>query len=306
MSREDPLGDGTDASPGEGTAGPDDRTDAPERSHDDLVVELERLRERNRQLRATYERARTAQYRRTAIGLAALGVVGVASAALVPSLRDVLLVLGATGLFGGLLTFYLTPEQFIAADVSQSVYDTMAGDRTELVADLGLADERVYVPVGESGDRVRLFVPQYEDYELPDGDALADSLVVPAEKGGRGATFTPTGTPLYESLLESLPGDPAERPGPLAEQVSDALVEQFELLDNARIDDSEAGRLTVGIGETVYGPADRFDNPVASLYAVALARVLDEAVSVDIDTVTDGRDNFLLTYRWGDDHDSTQ
>lgn len=294
----DEMATATDGS--NGSAPPTEADGQTERSRDELVVELERLRERNRRLQATYERARTAQYRRTAFGLAALGFVGVVWAALLPSLRDILLVLGATGLFGGLLTFYLTPERFVAADVGRGVFETMADDRAALVAELGLTDQRIYAPVGDAGERVRLFVPQYEDYKLPGRDALADSLVVPAEEAGRGATFAPTGRPLYESFAEALPGEPPDQPGPLAQQVGDALVEQFELLDQTRVDASEAGRLTVGVSETVYGPADRFDNPVVSLYAVALARALDEAVTVEVDTVEDGRNAYLLTVRWGD------
>ncbi|WP_415380186.1 hypothetical protein [Halosimplex sp. TS25] len=288
----------------DGSTAPSGSDELTERSRDELVVELERVRERNRRLQATYERARTAQYRRTAVGLAALGFVGVTWAALLPSLRDVLLVLGSIGLFGGLLTFYLTPERFVAADVGRGVFETMADDRAALVAELGLTEQRVYAPVGDAGERVRLFVPQYEDYELPDRDALTDSLVVPRDEAGRGATFAPTGRSLYELFAEALPGQPPERPGPLAEQVGDALVEQFELLDRTRVDASETGRLTVGLGETVYGPADRFDNPAVSLYAVALARALGEAVTLEVDTVEDGRDAYLLTVRWGDDAQS--
>lgn len=299
-NRESRVAETQSAIDGESTAanGSDENRD---RSHDDLVIELERLRERNRRLQATYERARTAQYRRTALGLAALGLVGIAGAVAVPELRDVLLVLGATGLFGGLLTVYLTPERFVAADVGRGVFETMADDRATLVTELGLTEQRVYAPVGNVGDRVRLFVPQYEDYDLPARDALTDSLVVPADETGRGATFAPTGRSLYDSFAEALPGEPPEQPGPLAEQVGDALVEQFELLDRTRVDASETGRLTVGVSETIYGPADRFDNPAVSLYAVALARALDEAVTVEVDAVDEGRAAYLLTVRWGDD-----
>jgi len=305
MSQDDAPGSvaGTERPSGnDGIPGGD--ADESGRSRDELVVELERLRERNQQLRATYERARTTQYRRTAAGLAALGLVGVASAALVPSLRDVLLVLGSIGLFGGLLTFYLTPERFVAADIGRGVYETMADDRAELVGELGLTDERVYVSVGEGARRARLFVPQYDSYEIPSEDALDDALVVPEKEAARGATFTPTGSPLYESLLEALPGNGADRPVPLVEQVGNALVEQFELVDHARVDTSaEGGRLTVGVGETVYGSAERFDSPVVSLYAVALARTLDKPVTVEVDVVEEGRDAYLITLRWSD-HDS--
>ena len=274
-------------------------------SRDELVVELERLRERNRRLQATYERARTAQYRRTAFGLTLLGLVGVAGAAVIPSLRDVLLVLGATGLFGGLLTYYLTPERFVAASVGRGIYETMAEDRAALCAELGLTEERVYVPVGDDRTRVRLFVPQYESYEVPSADALAETLVVPADEAGRGATFTPTGRPLYESLLEALPGDPPNAPVALAQQVSDALVEQFELVERTQVESaSESDRLTIGVDDSVYGPPERFDNPVVSVYAVALASQLGTPVSVEVTPVEEQRYEYSLTFRWDPDTDT--
>jgi hypothetical protein len=126
---------------GNGDAG-DDATVA------ELRTQLRLLAEENEQLRDSYARAKQTQYRRTALGLAALGCLGVAGGVLVAGASDVLFVLGGIGLFGGLLTYYLTPEQFVAADVGRAVYSVLAANEAALVDELGLSDRRVYVPAG--------------------------------------------------------------------------------------------------------------------------------------------------------------
>jgi hypothetical protein len=266
---------------------------------DSLRLELERLRERNEQLQETYARARKAEYRRAALGMAVLGVVAVASAALLPVVRDVLLVLGATGLFGAILIYYLTPERFVAAAVGRGVYRAMATDRTALVAELGLADERVYVPTAETGGRVRLFVPQFEEYTVPPVEALDGPLVVPADEAGRGLTLTPTGRDLYESFVDAVSGDPESDPRVLVTQLCDALVEQFELVATTDVDyDTGDRRVTVSVDGSVYGPADDVDHPVVSVLAVGLARTLDRHVVADASATDGDGSDFVVTLRW--------
>ena len=85
----EPDGEVSTAGAGGGANGADGRggglTDADaadlQRSRDPIELELERLRERNERLRENYARARQAQYRRAALGLALLGVVALAGAA---------------------------------------------------------------------------------------------------------------------------------------------------------------------------------------------------------------------------------
>jgi hypothetical protein len=251
----------------------------------DLEARLDLLTEENRRLRREYARVRTTQYRRTALGLAGLGLVAVVAGVLFPGSRSVLFVLGAIGLFGGLLTYYLTPERFIPATVGERVYAAFASTADGVITDLGLSATRVYVP---ANDETRLFVPQHDVFDLPDTDALADTFVATEHEDARGFATTPTGARLFEEFDRGRTGPLEDRLRPLADQLVDALVEQFELVDSVRVDiDSEAGRVSFGITGSNYGAVDRFDHPVASFFAVGMARGLDGPTTV---SVTDGDD----------------
>ncbi|WP_436932589.1 hypothetical protein [Halosimplex halobium] len=257
------------------------------------------MREQNRKLRESYVQAKQTQYRRTALGLAGLGALAVGGGLALPGVREVLFVLGAIGLFSGILTYYLTPERFLAADVSTAVYDVLVDDRVAIIDELGLADERVYVPVGERNSRVRLFVPQSAEYELPSDDELEAFHVVPESDSERGVALRPTGEPLYQSFEDAVSGPVSETPAALATQLTDALVEQFDLVTETNVDiNADEGRLTVGVDETVYGSANRIDHPVASVLAVGLARQLGQPVTVETRASADARMAFQITCRW--------
>ena len=148
-------------------------------SYTELAARVEELSAKNDQLRQQVAAATRARYRRSAIVMALVGVVALAGAALFPDVRTVLVALGGTGVFAAVLTYFLTPERFVAASVG------------------------------------------------------------------------------------------------------DALVEQFELVDGVDVD-VEAGRATLAVDGSVYGPVDRFDHPVASLFATTLAVELDEPVALEV------------------------
>jgi hypothetical protein len=262
----------------------------------DMQARLEVLREENRRLRAEYRRTLQARYRRSALGMAALGLLALGGAALFPAVREVLLALAAIGLFAGVLVYYLTPERFIAASVGESVYDAHARTGTALVDDLGLTDRRVYVPTGEG---VRLFVPQHEAYAVPDEDAMDDAVVVTDDEQRRGIAVHPSGGDLFAEFERTLTGEPSPEPAALADQIADGVVEAFELADSAT-GDGEAGRLTVEVSGSVYADVDDFDHPVASFVGVATAATLDAPVELD---VTDGGDQVdaLVTVTWDPD-----
>jgi len=294
----DPESDGTGGNdPADNAAGRDD-ADSADLSRDALRLELERLRERNERLRTTYARAKQAEYRRAALGMGTLGMVALGAAALIPALRTILVVLGATGLFAAVLTYYLTPERFVAVDVGRGVYEAMESDRRALVADLGLGEARVYVPVDDAGSKVRLFVPQYDEYTVPAGEELDTLLVAPPDESGRGVAFTPTGRALYDSFVEAVSGSPPDDPGVVATQLCDALVEQFELIDATTIEYApDDDRLTVSVEGDAYGRADELDHPVASVVAVGLARTLARPV-VSETSSADGDADAILTFHW--------
>ena len=103
-----------------------DDADEGNADEEELLARIETLQDENERLRRELSAARRTRYRRTAIGMAFLGGLGLLGAGLIPSLRELLLALGGTGLFGALLTYYLTPERFVAASVGEAVYGTLA------------------------------------------------------------------------------------------------------------------------------------------------------------------------------------
>jgi hypothetical protein len=248
-----------------------------------LQARLELLREENDRLRREYTRSRRSQYRRTALWLGVLGVLGVGGALLVPQQSAILFALGGTGLFGGVLTYYLTPERFVPATVGERVHQAHTANQAALIDDLGLQDERLYVPTPEQPTPARLFVPQRVDHEIPASDALDHLLVVTTDPATRGVAFTPTGAPLYEEFEATVTGDPASEPGLVATQLADAIVETFELAASAAADADRGGdAVAIRVSDPVFGTLDDPDHPVVSVLATGLAVRLGRPVSVTV------------------------
>lgn len=281
--------------------------ESPPEDHVDRAAQIEVLRRENERLRTEYARSKRTQFRRTAVGLVGIGLLGIAGGLLFPAVRSLLIALGATGVFAGLLTYYLTPERFITADVGQGVYRTHADTLDALVAELGLRDITVYAPVATPGTdgTCRLFVPKHESYTVPDPDALQSLFVITDTEESRGVALQPTGTHLYTEFERGATGGPSGDPSRLAEQASDALVEQLELCERATPDvDTEAGRVTIGIDGSALGAVDRIDHPIGSFLAVAFARSLDQPVELDATLPDEGRAEALVTLRWADSEDT--
>lgn len=260
-------------------------------NEEDLKAQLHVLREENRQLREEYLRAKRANYRRTAVGLILLGLVGVAGGLLFPDARDVLLALGGTGLFAGVLTYVLTPEQFVPASVGSRIFRSLVRDRTAIVSELGLSGSEVYVP----GSEPRLFVPHHDTEQLPTEDALTNFFVVPEDDACRGISFHPTGSALLTELEENQPESVGTTPSRIASHAGDAVVELFELADGIGYDvEADGGRVTFEVDGTRYGPGSSLDNPIVSFLGVALATGLEVPVRP---SVTD-TDPLVVTYRF--------
>ncbi|WP_136601173.1 hypothetical protein [Salinigranum halophilum] len=258
---------------------------------------LRELEQENARLRSLYAQTQRQRYRRAALGLGVVGLVSLGAAALLPGVRTVLLILGGIGVFGALLTYYLTPETLVSAAVGERVYAALAENEAELVADLGLATESVYVPTGAPGG-VRLFVPQYHEYTLPSVDTLSSLLVLPDDEFAQGISLRPSGQRLFDSFEETVAGGLESQPGPLAQQLTEAVVEVFELADGVNMSvDEEANQLTVTVSKSVYGTADHFDTPIVSFLAVGLAAGLERTVTADVapgETATD----LIVTFTW--------
>lgn len=258
----------------------------------ELAAQVELLREENRRLRAEYARARRATYRRTALGLAAVGLVAVAGGALFPPAREVLVTLGAIGLFGAVLTYFLTPERFVAADVGERVYAACAGNLAAVAAALGLREARYYLPT-DGAAAARLFVPLAPEPAFP-----TEGGPILLEEDRRGLLLEPTGAALFREFERALAGELAPEPAALAAQLCDGLVEGFELARAATPEvDPDGGRVTVAVSGSAFGDVDRFDHPIPSLLATGLAAGLDRPVTVAVDP-GDERADWLVTCRF--------
>lgn len=289
MSRSEDSVGATDG-PTDGAAEPEADTTAV------LQARLELLEADNRRLRREYARARRVSYRRTAAGLALVGLGAVLGGVVLPAAREVLLVLGAIGLFGAVLTYYLTPERVVAAATGERIYAAAAETLAALSEQLGLADKHVYVPL-DGQPPVRLFVPVHEQYTRPDAAALRGPLVVTAEETSRGLAVVPAGAYLFAEFERTLSGPFGEGLDRAVAQLTDGLVEGFELADRVESDlDVADGRLTVAIDGSVYG-GGRFENPLASFLAVGLTQALETPVTTTVQAeATAGA--LTVTCRW--------
>jgi len=239
-------------------------------------VERSLLRAENERLRRELERSTRTTYRRTAVALLAVGLLSAVAGLLVPAAREVLVVVGAIGVFGGVLTWYLTPDRVLAASVTASVFDAHADTVAAIRDELGLREDPVYVPDDERVGGAVLFLPLHADYELPEGFDRA--FVAAGEERARGVALRPSAAALAGALERSVTGK--LDPGRLPAVVPEAVVEQFELADGA---DAELvdGTLTVEFEGLAVAGVDRPDHPVVSLTAVAAARAVDEPVRVE-------------------------
>lgn len=285
MSQQQPLQNGT------GTETEGDETD--------LRAELELLKDENKRLREQYVRERQASYRRSAFGLGIVGGIAALGALLFPAAQTVLFALAGIGIFASLLTYYLTPERFIAADVGERIYRALMDNETALVRGLGLSKTRLYVP--HDTETVRLFVPQHSEYDLPSDDALESPLVITDNERERGLTLTPTGRTLFDEFEQTISGPLGSTPQEVSTQLTDALTNVFELVETASADvDREDGRITVTVTNSAYQVVDDVDHPVASFLAVGLAIGLETPIRTDvsIEPSDDSDVDFRVTCRW--------
>lgn len=287
-----PLRDGDEPSTGSDAA----ETRESEDENLELAARAELLAEENRRLRAEYTRARRSEYRRTAYGLALLGVLAFVAGLAFPDGREILFALGFTGLFGGVLTLYLTPEQVVAADVGERVYAALAANDAALATQLGLGDERVYLPGDDAP--AHLYVPRWTEYDRP---ALDEGPLVVDEQS-RGLLLEATGAFLFEEF-ERVTDDLAATPAALATQLAEGITEVFELAGAIDTDvDPRGGRATVRVSDSAFGDPDRFDHPLASFLAVGFAAGLDRPVTLEVDPgAGDDRADWLVTCRWSVD-----
>jgi len=240
------------------------------------AAELAVLREENDRLREQFRQARRSTYRRTTIAFVAIGGFAIVGGIVFPDVRTLLIALGGTGIFAGLLTWFVTPEQFHAATVTEHLQRTQADNAVRLIAALGLQDIQLYVPSGERD--VWLYIPAHREYTVPPSEALDSILVVTDDDVERGLALKPVGTALYEDFETAT--TPADDPATVATQLADAVVEQFELARAVEVT-VEDGAARFEIVGSSCGRVAAVDQPAVSLLAVGLAIQTDEPVRIE-------------------------
>lgn len=285
-------------------------TAEPVSQNTELAAQVDLLTAENRRLREMVAAAQRSRYRGTAIALCGIGLLCGLFGYFMPTGSTVLFALAGTGVFGGVLTYFLTPERFISADVGQRVYTASAESFERLCTDLGLSDRRVYIPTVYSSEGTQpdsadgwLFIPQDEETSIPEPADVDSALVVDDNK--RGLSVRPTGSGLFSALSTSLTEPLGSTAETLCAQLSDALVEDFELGQSVVYETDPAdGRVSFRISGALYGDGSRFDHPIVSLLAVGLATGLETPVETTI-TATEP---LSVTLRWEQttvDKDST-
>lgn len=249
-----------------------------------LETRIAILTAENRRLRERLEAGRHRRYRRTGLGLAAVGGVALLVGIVLPNVREVLFALAGIGAFAAVLTWYLTPERVVSATVGERVYGTLAANGTAITESLGLRDQAIYLPPTDRHP-CRLYVPRHSSPRLP----MDSSGPFVIDEDARGLLLEAVGGQLSEEVVSTESGDSLPT---LAARLAEGLVESLEIADSA---DPEAtdDRMTVAVSGSAFGPVDRFDHPVGSFLAAGLATALDRPVVLEVTAGTEA--DWLVT-----------
>jgi len=164
-------------------------------------------------------------------------------------------------LVGGILAYSLASDRFVSASVAEHIYSAAAVNEAAIVDEIGVQDGYVYVP-DEVNRVARLVIWEYADYERS-ADSVGPSST---EEATRKLVLEPMGAGLFGEFERSLAGDLESKPAPLAKQLTEGLVEQFELATTAESIVGREGnsvRVSLTTGSAI-GGVDRFDHPIAS------------------------------------------
>lgn len=280
-------------------------------SRDELLAQQRALKTENERLRSAYAAAQRSRYRRTAIALCLVGVVSIGAGGLLPASRRVLFAIGATGVFAGVMTYYLSPNRFVAATIGDRLIEANVATLTAFVHTLGLSGTIVYVPTTETTVQtdVLAFLPQSGSYTVPAD--LTPGVVTDVNPDAQGIATVPVGGLLLDEFTRALTADRATEPDALGEQLSEALTDQFELASSVEIetavtgdtdtDTVPAGRLTVVGRNPVFATATAFDHPIGSFVASGVATAVERPVELRVDQEPSDTDAYQATVSWEDE-----
>lgn len=253
--------------------------------------EIERLKSENKRLREVGPEEDGPEYRRAALLFLGTSALAGGASTVFPEARDVLIGLAGIGVFAAILLVTVTSERFVSARLADSIYETLSRNQEDIAAALGLEGDPVYIPttsgvvltVTDSYRTVLTITEESESVSRSDGEI--QSLLL---------------QPIGLSLLRTLERTGKQLPNEVEDLVAmltEAVEEQFELVDNVKMTGSGNEWLTIQLSGSVIGDANGLDHPVVSLFAVCLATVNDGPVSVE--TTTASTEDPLITFQWG-------
>jgi hypothetical protein len=261
---------------------------------EELRAQLDAIQSENQRLREQYAATRQQTYRRTALGLGGVGVLAALTGLLVTSAQQILFALAGIGLFAAVLTWFLTPEQFIPIDIGDAVYEPLAANLDAVAGELGLSKTRIYF---ETDRGSRVYVPERASTRLP--SKLDSTFVIGDSPMDSGLALQPTGARLVDEFEQSHTGPLPESPRELTTHLIEGLVDGIELATNVDPDVAvDQDRIVFEITEPKLGPLSRFDHPVQSFLAVGLTRGLDTPVYIE--TIETGDEAARIVVRWDD------
>lgn len=240
------------------------------------------------------------RHTRTAFMLAVVGIAFGAMGFIVASAREILFTLAATGLFGAVLTRFLTPQQLVPIDIAEGIYSTLALNELSFVEQMGLSSTRVYATT-ESG--LRLFVPEVDTYDrsLFSTDEGVDGPYISGETESRsGLVLRPVAEPLLRGFEERQDGTFSSVPEEAALTLSEGLTHSLEFASSVKTDlDTDDGRVTFEVVEFLLGPSTQFDHPVVSFLGAGLATALDVPIDVEVTNPRQGdKERMIVTCQW--------
>lgn len=277
----------------DGTASPSTGEETSAES-DDRQTRIAELQAEDQRLRERYATTQRQTYRRTALGLGGVGVLAAGTAVLVPPAQQILFALAGIGLFGAVLTWFLTPEQFIPIDVGDAVYEPLASNLDAVTGELGLSGTRIYV---ETDRGSRLYIPEKDTKHIPQD--LGSTFIIGNSPEASGFALRPTGSRLVDEFEQTHTGPLPDSPRELTTHLVEGLVDGFNLAADIDPDISaDEDQIVFEITNPQFGSLSRFDHPVQSFLAVGLTRGLEAPITIEM--VATGEDTARISLTWHD------
>lgn len=228
-----------------------------------------------------------------------LGGSAVGGAVLYPAQQTVLLAVAYTFLFGVLLVGVLSNQQYVQTSFHEAVVGDLLRNEGAVVDSWDLQRTQVYIPRHSGPVPATLFIPKHLDFEIPPESALDSLFVTTGTLKQEGITFVPSGARLYEEFATATGPDLSDAPATLASELTDALVELFEIATQATTHIERNRDVVVcDIGLNAHENTPKINHPVVSFLGTGLAVGLDRPVVVDSQTTTGGRYDLVVEFRW--------